>query len=1360
MAKTVRQYSAKTIKLLFGSCGNECAEPTCTNRIIAEGTPRSDAAVIGQICHIYAAADNGPRGKPNLTEKERNAPANLVLLCGHHHPLVDKQWETYPATMLIAWKKAHEAKFQKETAEALQRQSAMHQLAFLAAYSDEQINAEIERIRKARFLVGFHFKEAASTLATRVDAAEFAGGSREIRARALAWCARLLALGETSVDAQVLLAKAKILGASDEAVIAEAFLVSEKDKSAALAVLAPIHTPAARSAALRIVTNHDGANSAIIWLEETGLTVTNLDADGKLLHLMNALGTEKWALAAATAAAMTDDDFREAPVLQHAVGLAELVQAVPPEFRTVLMSQVPFNADSFPLASDATALVARKRAGALFAETSDFAQSMGAAAASNLASDYALWLKLRDPQDHALGMEELRASMRDPTQSLRRLNLALQFGIKLDLAAIERQIEQRIAFSGKGTADEAFARFALVFVQGNPRAASEYIARHRMQLYEHLNKNAIQSIEIELLARSGQIDQANQHLAEAVADGMGELEQLAMRRIIAESAGADPTASRRQLYEQTGALRELVNLANLLEELKAWTELLPYAEVLFAQTGTHEDASRVANALNAAAEYNKLYNFLIAHPDLVRQSLGLRTLWVWSLYREGRFDDARSTLKELSVTRDHANDRALRINLAIASGDWHDLLAYTTAEWERRDHRTAAELLAAGQLAQAVSAPHARDLVTVAAERSADDPDILAAAYFHATSAGWEQNATTSQWLSRAAALSGGEGPLQSMSMKELLDRKPEWDKLASSVWEQLNIGQIPVFGAAHLLGRSLIDFMLLTSLANLNEPDPRRRNIIYAYSGARPGFVTPKPDRIAMDLAAIITLARLDLLEIVITTYADVVIPNTTLGWLFQERQKARFHQPSQIKEANFLNRLIATKALNVLPPLTNFNQALNQEVGPSLAALLSTVRAKMESDGGTPRYVIRSMPVHRVGSLMEEEADLSAYADILCSCQAIVAKVYAKGRLMADEKDDACSYLKLHERSWPSEPVIADGAEVYLDELSVTYLRTVGVLDKLQAAGLTAFIDESAHAEANRLIALEVLADRQLEVIETIRRSLAEGLRSGRVRAARSREAEGDEIISMHPTFAVLDASENVDAIVVDDRFVNRCAAMAGKNNQTIILSTLDLLQDLADRAVITQEMLFSHRISLRNAGYQLIPITEDEMVFHFDHTRVEAGAVIETAELRAIRESVLRVRMSKMLQIPSEAPWLQTSTRALARSIRKLWRTKGRPQEAEAYSAWLIGLLDIRGFAASTSAGNERNFALYAHAAQLLQLMSPLNGATEEVKQRYYAWLDESVLRDIEKSQPEVFAWLVEQCSALVALAAQTPAAEVEG
>lgn len=106
-----RNYSSKTIKILFALSGNQCSAPDCNEPVIACQTDKSDAMVIGQIAHIYAISADGPRGKKGMTEKDLNQVSNLILLCPTHHVKVDGQYETYPATMLIDWKTRHEKKY-------------------------------------------------------------------------------------------------------------------------------------------------------------------------------------------------------------------------------------------------------------------------------------------------------------------------------------------------------------------------------------------------------------------------------------------------------------------------------------------------------------------------------------------------------------------------------------------------------------------------------------------------------------------------------------------------------------------------------------------------------------------------------------------------------------------------------------------------------------------------------------------------------------------------------------------------------------------------------------------------------------------------------------------------------------------------------------------------------------------------------------------------------------------------------------------------------------------------------------------------------------------------------------------------
>ena len=110
-ASPTRNYSQKTLKILFALSGNQCAEPGCTEPIIALSTNASPALVVGQIAHIFAISEDGPRGKAGLTEKELNQVSNLILLCPTHHVKVDGQYETYPSTMLTEWKTKHEKKY-------------------------------------------------------------------------------------------------------------------------------------------------------------------------------------------------------------------------------------------------------------------------------------------------------------------------------------------------------------------------------------------------------------------------------------------------------------------------------------------------------------------------------------------------------------------------------------------------------------------------------------------------------------------------------------------------------------------------------------------------------------------------------------------------------------------------------------------------------------------------------------------------------------------------------------------------------------------------------------------------------------------------------------------------------------------------------------------------------------------------------------------------------------------------------------------------------------------------------------------------------------------------------------------------
>lgn len=99
--------SVATLKILFAQSRNRCAAPDCTNEIVASGTPVDAPTVVGQVAHIVARSPDGPRGDANFSRAKLHDESNLILLCAHHHSIVDAQDSTYTVEELRRWKKQH-----------------------------------------------------------------------------------------------------------------------------------------------------------------------------------------------------------------------------------------------------------------------------------------------------------------------------------------------------------------------------------------------------------------------------------------------------------------------------------------------------------------------------------------------------------------------------------------------------------------------------------------------------------------------------------------------------------------------------------------------------------------------------------------------------------------------------------------------------------------------------------------------------------------------------------------------------------------------------------------------------------------------------------------------------------------------------------------------------------------------------------------------------------------------------------------------------------------------------------------------------------------------------------------------------
>lgn len=100
------------IKTLFAHSCNRCAFPGCDNRL----TDPSWNGVRADLAHIRGEKPGAARYAPDMSDEERNAVDNLMLLCPNHHREIDRlRPQDWPADRLMEIKFEHEQRCSRET---------------------------------------------------------------------------------------------------------------------------------------------------------------------------------------------------------------------------------------------------------------------------------------------------------------------------------------------------------------------------------------------------------------------------------------------------------------------------------------------------------------------------------------------------------------------------------------------------------------------------------------------------------------------------------------------------------------------------------------------------------------------------------------------------------------------------------------------------------------------------------------------------------------------------------------------------------------------------------------------------------------------------------------------------------------------------------------------------------------------------------------------------------------------------------------------------------------------------------------------------------------------------------------------
>ena len=1065
--------------------------------------------------------------------------------------------------------------------------------------------------------------------------------------------ARSTALRNAVQDSEGFLAAGLALPGSESELPARARIAEARGQiDDAIRMLRDEKDADARSVLLSIIARHRSDATALTWFNEQGASIKDLAPNGVLALCQIYLRQENFDAAKRILSGLAKPQLRECPYFVYFRGAVRFAAVLARPEQLAALTGLPLD-----VRAARSVLPDHQLETELDAARSDLEHFLSAAEglelreARRVAEAYLIWCDLLHPRRRDAALIRLRADMNDPAKALARVQFALAYDANnFNRDPLTNYLEKREALGGLG-GDELRAALVLRLHSNNPASIAQLIAKHRAKFEEGFAKVGIIAIEIQALAMAGDAESAKL-LLDANRELLGGEGVARLGAEIARAEGADPVIAYKRVYEMNKTADTLRVLLGALVEKKEYRAIGPYAEELFGLTGDSHDIANAAKAYAQVGDDENFFRIVEAHPSIKDGDPAIAAHYAWQLFRRGQLKEARRAAAELDRFSS-GRDLNLDVALALETGEWETLAQPLAAFLERASDLSAAHLIKAAYLAQASGQGRLLDLIDAAVAKDSDDPDVLIGAYTLVIEEGLdEREVEAHSWLRRALDLSGPDGPVKQFALKDILSQQAEWSEHSRRVNEAVVSGEMPLLVAAPGLRTTLVDVILRNFVRNAALTDARKRSAITTFSGRRGAPV--KIDgarRLTLDVSSLMVLGWLGLLPKVLDAFPEIVLPAGSLYELFEGRRRIRRFQKSRLRGAEQIRDLIAQGCLKVLRTTPNPQDTLTREIGAELAGL---IRAAQSTSG----IVVRSAPVQRLGLDDMRDADMSPFASVLTDLPTILRVLHDLGAVEEVTEETAKQYFAVQDKGWPAPPTPDTKQPLYLDTLALIYLHTVGLLDTVVKSFADVHIDFSAEEDAFALIEHDQHVAEVLRTIDDIRNAVRKVFASEKLLfGPRWSKADENAFTSTTPTLHLLGDLLASDAVAFDDRALNKDAFVEDRARQRArIVTSLDIIEDLHARSIISDADRRAYRHRLRKAGACLVPIDAGEVKL-----AAARNAQQESPEFRALHDSIDLPRMAEIALFPDEIPWLMTINSAVKTALVEIWKEELDPQRA---------------------------------------------------------------------------------------------------
>ncbi|WP_193188987.1 HTH domain-containing protein [Nisaea sediminum] len=1142
-------------------------------------------------------------------------------------------------------------------------------------YANKTAQRELRDILIKRGFVGSDTGSELAKLAERVISGDLALTSDRLRAEISDRAVRANWTDTPIEQLKFWLESSARLDPNRDLTIARALLkAAEGSSDEALRALRSRLDPDSRAALMGVLDQTHGQGHGLNWVLDQELSSSDLSPMGIHNVLVQLSLNERFDAAIEFINDVPEPYFEEAPVLLLIRSELRLASILPRDRRRIIFKGLPIALSRIGFEPGPRGQTTLKEALGDLYRLERFLDGFSIDVIPQYVENLILWISLENEETRDAALDRLKAELSDPNRTYSRVGFALSYGVPFDQDALMRSLSAQKSVGG-WTEDQTTAVIAIAVHAENAEKICNLFDLHGEEILksEAIGKSLIWRLRIEALARCSRFGEAYELLKNEASKVFDPSDASEILDLIESIENKDEIGRLRHRYEKE---KNTTDLRLLIEQLKLngeKSDLAHFTLILANETNGYDDFSTALKCLYDDERFEDAILLCDKFDAFIQNSIELRLIKGWALCRLGRVMEAREISRSIPLDAGSGSARELAIMTAVESGDWGDLQRILAHEAARSNELPINDLIRLSLFAHELDSHYVNHFRDAALTREPENPEVNLSAYRLAIVRGTEAE---TDWLEKAIQTSGPDGPVQRVSIKEMLERLPQWNDRSRNIEEKLQRAEIPCFIAASAVNRQILDRTLGQAIRNLERDQSLVPYPVFAAAGHGRMCDLSNIDTVAFDISALISLHHLGLLERALKSVQTPLIAPSTLHLLLLERQRLNDYQRSQVKKAERLLSLVNNRELKEMQLSSTPSIAQAAEISDDLAAMI----AAADQDGG---LVVTRAPIPKRGSLLEECVDVSVFPSVLTDTHSVLTFLRSKGAIEEKIDEAATHYLSNVDVGWPSPLAISDKQNIYLDDIAVTYLDFVGILHPLTRFVKAVYIHPDIVRLARDTIKYQAQTSQLVKAIDEIREIIQRLLDSRKLNFTSRRLSSGEDSdgdlaeASPTPTMDLLSDVSGADAVVVDDRYLNHSPTWTDRKGHTCntsnVFDVIDLVFTGKPSGAPDQKARWQSRQNLRKAGFYAAPLETDELLAKILAAPIAEGQLVETLELRAIRDSILLPLMTPCFA-PIDRPWFDNVRMAVVQALRSVWTEPHDLDHAIARSDWMFDLLPV--------------------------------------------------------------------------------------